>query len=448
VGRNNWQDFIDTVMTKSGNSWTYTYSTPDGTEQINCCFQDGAGTWDNHNSADWAVGVSGCADMSRTIRLMPGSPSLTGDPAGQNNVGENFDLSFSGGYATTSNQNGFGSFGQVYVNYDQYNFYVGGVGLDMVGTNNAMVVFLEFSTLADNATNLWYLHGLPNSLEQLHNVIFAKPMDLAIVLGNEWGDGLYTNFNMGDGYNMGQGTYYLSTGSSSFWPMAGATLDQFDGTGTTATATTDDDSDYLTDRWECSIPWNSLGASTNGINAITNCRVAGLIISSSTNGNDRYISGNYLGVTASPFTNGNYGFNMIYLTPIEVGMPSADSDGDGIPDSWERQYFSSLSIMAANYDYDGDGARDRDEYLAGTNPKDAQSCFSATGVSNDSGVVDRFVIRWQSISSKTYELFKSTNLMTGFDPLTSGIPATPPENTYTDSVQGTEYRFYRVRTHE
>ncbi len=446
IGRNNWQDCIDTAMTKSGNTWTYTYSTPDGTEQINCCF-NGAGTWDNNSSADWAVNVSGCAVTNQSIRLVQGSPSLTGDPAGQNNVGDNFNLSMSGGFAVTSNQNGFGSFGRVYVNYDQYNFYVGGVGLDLAGDNNAMVMFLEFNTLSDNAANLWDIHGLPNGLEQLHNVTFSKPLDVAIVLGDEWGDGLYTNFNLGNGYDFGQGVYYLSTGSASFWPVGGATLDQFDGTGTTATATSDDDANRLTDRWECSIPWSSLGASTNGINAITNCRIAGLIVSAGTDGDNRYISGNYLGITAPP-TNGNYGFNMVDLTPIEVGMPSADSDGDGIPDSWERQYFSSLSILAANSDYDGDGARDHDEYLAGTNPKDAQSCFAATGVSNDSGVLGRFVIRWQSINNKTYELFSSTNIEAGFNSLSSGIPATPPENAYTDSVQGMELRFYRIRTHE
>ena len=69
----------------------------------------------------------------------------------------------------------------------------------------------------------------------MHNVSFTRPVDFAIVMGDEYGDGTFTNFNLGNGYDFGQGVYYLS-GSGSFSPMPGIRLTQFDGTGTTPIA--------------------------------------------------------------------------------------------------------------------------------------------------------------------------------------------------------------------
>ena len=445
VGHDNWQDVADVVMTQVGSLWRAVYSPPTGTMGINCCFNDGAAVWDNHAGTDWSVPVQNCTGgVVRVITLTAGSPSVGDDPTGQNAAGDNFDLAMNGGYAVSSNQAGFGSFGRIYVNYDAYNFYIGGIGLDLVGSNNAMVIFLGFNTLADKVDNLWTLSGPPAGLDNLHNVTFAKPLDLAIVFGDEWGDGTYTNFNLGDGYNFGQGVYYLSSGSASFWPVAGARLSQFDGTGTTATSSSDDDGNRMTDRWECSIPWSSLGA-VNGVASITNCRLAGVIVSSSTNGQDRYISGNFLGASASPATNGNYGFSLVNLMPIEVAMPAVDSDGDGIPDEWERQHFGSLGVSHASSDWDGDGMLDVMEYVAGSDPKDKLSClrmyapllgFSGSG----------FVVTWDSASNKQYDLFRSTNLMSGFSPIATNVAATPPLNSHTDSWSGVG-GFYKIEAH-
>jgi hypothetical protein len=442
VGRNGWQDVLDVPMARIGNNWVYTNSLDDGTYQINVCFSDGT-TWDNNNANDWNVTVAGCTSaVPAGITFAEGSPIVTDDATNQNNVGDAFDFNQSGGSASTRNQNGFGSFGQVFINYDTNRFYIGANGVDMTGSNNAMVVFLEFNTLGDNAHNVWSINGLPQGLEYLHNVWLEPGMDIAIVLADEYGDGLYTNFNLGDGYDFGQGVYYLSS-SGSFVPVAGAKLSQYDGTGTVATASVDTDGNRLMDRWECSIPWSSLGASS-GIASITNCWISGVIASSSTNGQDRYLSGNILG--SGSVTNANYGFNFLNLTGTQVRLPSPDSDSDGILDSWERQYFSSLSVLSAATDYDDDGSQDRDEYLAGTSPKDFLSVFQADALLADS-LTGRFVVRWQSVTGKKYSLFRGTNLITqSFLEITNNISATPPENVYTDAVEGVDMNFYKVRT--
>jgi Concanavalin A-like lectin/glucanases superfamily/Bacterial TSP3 repeat len=47
--------------------------------------------------------------------------------------------------------------------------------------------------------------------------------------------------------------------------------------------------------------------------------------------------------------------------------PVADTDADGLPDSWEMQYFGNLN-QAADGDYDGDGFSNLEEYRLGTDP--------------------------------------------------------------------------------
>jgi uncharacterized protein (DUF1800 family) len=51
-----------------------------------------------------------------------------------------------------------------------------------------------------------------------------------------------------------------------------------------------------------------------------------------------------------------------------------DSDNDGMPDGWEdANLFNKLSAADATLDADSDGLNNRDEFLAGTNPRDADS---------------------------------------------------------------------------
>jgi hypothetical protein len=47
-----------------------------------------------------------------------------------------------------------------------------------------------------------------------------------------------------------------------------------------------------------------------------------------------------------------------------------DSDGDGLPDDWERAYFGNLS-QGPNGDFDGDGLSNFQEWILGTNPTNA-----------------------------------------------------------------------------
>src|SRR3954447_7614347 len=50
-----------------------------------------------------------------------------------------------------------------------------------------------------------------------------------------------------------------------------------------------------------------------------------------------------------------------------------DRNHDRIPDRWERANHLSLKVNQAKRDQDHDGLRNRDEFMAGDNPRDADT---------------------------------------------------------------------------
>ncbi|MCF7817457.1 MAG: hypothetical protein K9M54_06215, partial [Kiritimatiellales bacterium] len=98
-------------------------------------------------------------------------------------------------------------------------------------------------------------------------------------------------------------------------------------------------------------------------------------------------------------------------------------------------------------DIDGDGLLTWQEYVAGTDPTNSASVFQITGVeSTPQGAV----IRWSSVSNRFYNLDWTTNLLEGFAvlPGATNLPATPPENVYTNPAAGGMSSFYRGNAHE
>jgi hypothetical protein len=219
-------------------------------------------------------------------------------------------------------------------------------------------------------------------------VIFEPAVNLAIILGDEYGDGSFMHFNLESGYDFGQGVYYLNTAEGRFIPVPGIRLAQFDGDAGTPTATTDDDGNGSTDRWEVAIPWSSLNAPM-GIHSIGSCHIAGLIASDGISGDDRYLSANGLGELADGDFDayGNFGFNVVTLTGQRVGLVDADSDLDGMPDVWESVHgLNPASHQDATLDTDGDGYSNRQEYIADTDPASSLDYFHIAHANRSNGV--------------------------------------------------------------
>ena len=116
-----------------------------------------------------------------------------------------------------------------------------------------------------------------------------------------------------------------------------------------------------------------------------------------------------------------------------------DTNGNGIADGWELQYFGGPVSPTNNSD--SDPSSNYEEYIAGTDPTNSASYFAFTNtIPTPSG----FVIQWApSISNRLYNVNWSTNIMTGLQPLAAGIEY--PQNSFTDTVNGVENQsFYNV----
>jgi len=101
-----------------------------------------------------------------------------------------------------------------------------------------------------------------------------------------------------------------------------------------------------------------------------------------------------------------------------------DDDSDGIEDSWENAYFSSLSTVDASSDIDNDGNTDAAEFQAGTDPTDPSSSFRI----NIQDVSTDFDLSWPSASGRTYSIRMTTDLGQPWTVVENTIAATPPTN--------------------
>lgn len=446
IGFNGWKQVVemDVPMTNtSGHVWECAYPVPDYATRVDVAFNNGT-TWDTDYGRDWhavVTGATGSPPWAPLPLVVPGTPVITTNPPSvQNNPGDNFDFNMTGTALLAKDAaGGFGDFGQTYFNYDSSNLYVGGISTDLGGSNNVFVLFLGLSTLTDDAWTLWHKSGLPNALDFLHNVEFVEPMDIAIVYGDEYGDEAnYTNFTYG-AYDFGQGIYYLGTNSTRFDVVAGARLSQFDGTGTVACATSDDDGgDRRTDRWEASLPWSSLNAA-GGVTSVNYLLVAGVIGSSSTDGTNRYLSATYIGdrVLGAKDGYGQFARNFVTLTPVQIHLGHGDFRNDGVANAWRHEHFGSVQGPPGDEDADGDALSNWAEYVADTDPTNEASFFTAGGRGVGAG---GFVLDWSAVPGRHYAVHRTTNMLESFVPLATNLTV----GVYTDSVSGVERAFYSV----
>lgn len=122
--------------------------------------------------------------------------------------------------------------------------------------------------------------------------------------------------------------------------------------------------------------------------------------------------------------------NAVAFVQTDSIYAGSDADGNGIPDAWERLYFGTNGV-SAGADADGDGISHLQEYLADTDPLDANSALHITTYSVSLPLADTNTMTWTSRPTRLYRWQYTTNLEATISWTTLGslFPPDPGETT-------------------
>jgi hypothetical protein len=147
------------------------------------------------------------------------------------------------------------------------------------------------------------------------------------------------------------------------------------------------------------------------------------------------MQGSYLGLS------GTLGLTVLDTLPDNFGAYASD----GLPDSWQLQYFGANNPLAApTADASGTGQNNLFKYTAGLNPTDPASRF-VTSVGHAPG--SHTLIISPRLPDRTYTVQFSTDLSaSGWQPLTGAtIQDNGQTRTVTDPDAASLRKFYRVQ---
>lgn len=118
-----------------------------------------------------------------------------------------------------------------------------------------------------------------------------------------------------------------------------------------------------------------------------------------------------------------------------------------VSDEWRLAYFAGIddSSVIQNVDSDDDGVPNADEFLAGTDPRNAQSLLRVSihrsGTSSGSS---QAVVRWTTSFGRIYYVESSVNLV-DWKVIASSVPGDGRETEVALSHEGDKAQYYRVR---
>lgn len=131
------------------------------------------------------------------------------------------------------------------------------------------------------------------------------------------------------------------------------------------------------------------------------------------------------------------------LGAFEFVHPTADSDGDGLPDAWEVAMELNPTLVDSERDPDGDGASNVHEYAAGTDPRDPDSVLVLRVGRLPGGAVE---LRWTGVPGRTYSLEHATRpgATVDWQVQQSGLVGDGAELTFQVPAAADAVAFYRV----
>lgn len=121
-----------------------------------------------------------------------------------------------------------------------------------------------------------------------------------------------------------------------------------------------------------------------------------------------------------------------------------DTDGDGMPNDWESQYFGSTTGASPDADSDGDSVSNYDEFVAGTNPLNPTDHVSPLSASYEGTTV---TLTFRTVPLKRYQVEYTDDLAAGSWASLGNIRAADSNTLIVSDIPGpgVTRRFYRLR---
>jgi hypothetical protein len=123
--------------------------------------------------------------------------------------------------------------------------------------------------------------------------------------------------------------------------------------------------------------------------------------------------------------------------PVSIVTWGADDNNDGIPDNWQRENWGKV-WPSASADSDGDGASNLAEFLAGTDPTNAESVLKVEISPREQGVY----LQWPTSPGNYYQVQITSDFTTWSDIGTPRFAPSTSDAVPMESTGNTQY--YRV----
>lgn len=123
-----------------------------------------------------------------------------------------------------------------------------------------------------------------------------------------------------------------------------------------------------------------------------------------------------------------------------------DSDGDGIADAWEMQWFGNLSTATITSDQDHDGVSDVAEFIADTRPLDPNSTLKIIAHDYNAALTQATLQFGHTVPTRLYRIEHSVDLQSPWSAF-SPSPFAPDAGSFTTRIvtfPGSTRRFFRV----
>jgi hypothetical protein len=133
---------------------------------------------------------------------------------------------------------------------------------------------------------------------------------------------------------------------------------------------------------------------------------------------------------------------------VDIGAYEYQSPTSVLSYAWARQYGFPTDGSTDCADPDHDGMSNWQEFLAGTNPTNANSVLAMTSAYPYNNTYFNWhwaIVKWQSVSTRTYYLLRSSDLGSGFACIQSNIVGNSGTTIYNDTTATNNVLyFYRV----